>query len=230
MRSLRLALACAALLVSAAAGCGMIPHLLYGKRIAGQVVDAYTGQPIAGAHVAYLWESTINPSGFTGHSARTICYHAAAAVTDAQGRFEIPAWRKWSTYDVDNRDPNGLLYAPNYVPQQLVLIEGKIKPPVERLNERYDLKPFSGTVDERMNMLFFGLANRACDYGGESKKDLYSMLKAIHDEARQIARTHNQDITVSIIAEIAADAALAGDPNGPANDAQTDAFIKEHLK
>ena len=95
------------------AASGGAPHRLYGKHIAGQVVDAETGQPVAGAHVAFLWESTIIPSGFTGHNSRTICYHAAAAVTDAQGRFDVPAWSEWSTYNVENRDPNGLVYAPN---------------------------------------------------------------------------------------------------------------------
>ena len=208
----------------------MIPQILYGKRIAGQVVDADTGKPIAGAHVAYLWESTINPSGFTGHSARTICYHAAATVTDAQGRFEIPAWRKWSTYDVDNRDPNGLLYAPNYVPQQLVLIEGKIKPPVERVNERYALKPFSGTVDERMHSLFWGLANRTCSYGGDSQRTLFPMLKAIHGEARRIAGTPKQVAQLDSFAVQAAYAALAFDPSGPSRDAQINAFIRENLQ
>lgn len=208
----------------------MVPHLLYGKRISGQVLDAETGRPIAGAHVAYLWESTINPSGFTGHSARTICYHAAAAVTDEDGRFEIPAWRKWSTYDVDNRDPNGLLYAPNYVPTQLVLIEGKIKPPIERLNERYVLKPFAGTVDERMNMLFWGLANRACEYGGDSQKTLFPMLRAIYQEARLVARSPDQLNQLDSFAVQAAYAALAFDPNGPSHDAELNAFIRENFK
>src|SRR6478736_8568189 len=76
------------------AASGGAPHRLYGKHTAGQVVEAESGQPVAGAHVAFLWESTIIPSGFTGHNSRTICYHAAAAVTDAQGRFDVPAWRE----------------------------------------------------------------------------------------------------------------------------------------
>ena len=108
----------------------------------GQVVDADTGQPVAGAHVAYVWESTIVPSGFTGHNSRTICYHAAATTTDAQGRFQIEPWRKWSTYDVDVSDPIALVYARNYTPRQIVLQEGPAEPPTERPSERYALKAF----------------------------------------------------------------------------------------
>src|SRR5690242_12334875 len=100
------------------AGASLIPHLLYGKRIAGQVVDADSGKPIAGAHVALLWRSGIIPSGFTGHNSRDICYHAAATVTDAAGRFDIPGWHKWSTYDVFLVDPVVLVYAAGYSPKQ----------------------------------------------------------------------------------------------------------------
>src|SRR5512141_2406839 len=173
MRPMPLLLACAMLALSAAAGCGGVPHVLHGKRLGGQVVDAGTGQPIAGVHVAYVWESTIIPSGFTGHNSRTICYHAAATTTDSRGHFLIEPWRKWSTYDVLVSDPTALVYAPNYTPRQIVLQEGPIRPPREHLSERYALKPFSGTVDERMHVLFWGLANRGCHYGKESQKSLY---------------------------------------------------------
>ncbi len=227
---MRLLLAIAILALSAGASCGILPHVLYGKRIAGQVVDADTGQPIANAHVAFIWQSTIIPSGFTGHNSRDICYHAASTMTDAQGRFRIEPWRKWSTYDVYIMDPIALIYAPKYVPRQIAIQEGPAKAPAERLSERYALKPFKGTVEERMHMLFWGLANRDCHYGGDTQKSLYPMLKSIHDEARNIARTREQESTVRIIAELAADAALATNPNAPVNDAQTDAFIKEHLQ
>lgn len=217
-----------ALLPTAASGGA--PHRLYGKHIAGQVVDSETGMPVAGAHVAFLWESTIIPSGFTGHNSRTICYHAAAAITDAQGRFDVPAWSEWSTYDVENRDPNGLVYAPKYVPRQIHLVEGTIKPPIERLSEKYPIKTFSGPSDKRMQMLFWGLANRSCHYGKESQKSLYPMLKAIYGEARSVARTSDDDDTVRVIARLAAAAALATDPSRPENDRATNAFIAEHLK
>ena len=230
MRSIKPLLTCAMLMLCAAAGCGMAPHVLYGKPIGGQVVDADTGRPVAGAHVAYVWESTIVPSGFTGHNSRTICYHAAATITDAQGRFRVEPWRKWSTYDVVVSDPIALVYARGYTPRQIVLQEGPVTPPTERTSERYAVKGFSGTVDERMHVLFWGLANRGCHYGKESQKSLYPMLKAIHDEARTAARTAAQQETVLIIARLAAKAALAVDPNGPGSDAVLQSFIEEHLR
>ena len=109
-------------------------------------------------------------------------------------------------------------------------MEGPIKPPREHLSERYALKPFSGTVDERMHVLFWGLANRGCHYGKESQKSLYPMLKAIYDEARAYASTQEQRDTVSVIATLAAKTALAADPTGPGIDAEVKAFKEEHLR
>ena len=222
--------AVAAIIFSATAAAGLLPHRLYGRHIAGQVVDAASGRPIAGAHVAYLWEATINPSGFTAHNSRDICFHAAAAITDAQGHFEIPAWSKWKTYDVDAVDPTALVYARGYEPVQEPLFSKDNGKPEEHLNERYALKPFVGTDDQRARMLFFGLANRYCDWGGESKKSLVPMLKAIYVEARSLHGSQDTSKTADAIAEFAADAGLAISPNTPVDNAKINAFILEHIK
>ncbi|HJU21579.1 MAG TPA: carboxypeptidase-like regulatory domain-containing protein, partial [Casimicrobiaceae bacterium] len=208
----KLFLIVAVIALSTAAGCGM-PHLLYGKRVAGQVVDAETGEPIAGAHVALLWEAGIIPTGFTGHNSRDICFHAAATTTDAQGHFDIPGWWKWKTYNVDNVDPFVLVYTSNYVPLQTFVEPAADRRPTEHVSERYVLKRFSGNADQRLEMLFWGLANRGCDYGGESQKSLFPMLRAIHAEARQLARTKPHYDTASLIARFAAKAGVAEDPN-----------------
>jgi hypothetical protein len=227
---MKMLLVCGALFLLALASCGSLPHVLYGKRIAGQVVDAGTGQPIPGVHVAYVWESTVIPRGFTGHNSQTICYHAAAAMTDATGHFQIGPWREWSTYGVEVADPNALVYARDYQPRQISLHEGPIEPPRERLNEHYELKRFSGTVDERLDAMWGGIANRGCMYGKESQKSLFPMLKDNYVEARSIATTDKQKHIVRTIAELAADAALATDPNRSSNEAQIQTFIHEKLK
>lgn len=223
-------IAIAAIIFSATAVAGLLPHRLYGRHLAGHVVDAATGHPIAGAHVAYLWQATINPSGFTGHNSRDICYHAAATVTDAQGRFDIPAWSKWETYDVDPVDPRALVYAREYEPIQKLVVSKRGDSPAEHLNERYVLKSFSGTADERVQMLFFGLANQDCDWGGQSKKSLLPMLKAIYVEAKALRGSERSSKIADVIAEFAADAGLALSPNAPVDDARMKAFIREHIE
>jgi hypothetical protein len=56
------------------------------------------------------------------------------------------------------------------------------------------------------------------------------MLKAIYTEARQIAETADDMRVVSAIARLAAETALAQDPNVPWDEERTNAFIREHLK
>jgi hypothetical protein len=209
---------------------GLIPHLLYGKRIAGEVIDGETGKPVEGAHVAFLWRSGIVPSGFTGHNSRDICYHAAATTTDAHGKFEISAWKEWSTYDVVLVGPTVLVYKLGYKPMQLLTQRESERGPVEHLDERYTLSRFTGTAKERLDSLYFGLANQGCDYGGASQKTLYPMLKSIYTEARSIARAPEETKTLSSFATQAAYAALALDPQGPAQDRDVRAFILENLK
>ena len=207
-----------------------LPHALYGKRIAGQVVDAETGAPIPGAHVAFLWESTIIPSGFTGHNARDICYHAAAAVTDRDGKFDVPGWRKWSTYNVYSMDPIAIVYVRNYQPLYQPVQLGPSTGPLEHPSERYGLKRFSGGVDDRMHALFRNLGNKVCDYGGQSQKSLYPMLKAVYVEAREIARSSEQKLTLDSIRWFAAYAGTARRPGVPNEDARTEAFIRKELQ
>jgi len=217
------------LIASSSAAAGLIPHILYGKRIAGEVVDVETGKPIAGAHVAFLWRSGITPSGFTGHNSRDICYHAAAATTDAQGRFAVAAWKEWSTYDVRPVSPTVLVYASGYRPFQRFTLRDSERSPVEHLDERYVLPRFKGSVAERLDSLFYGLANQGCDYGGESQKSLYPMLKAIYAEARAISSPAMRP-TIHSFGVFAANAALAADPSGPSNDRDVESFIREHLE
>jgi hypothetical protein len=230
MRIVYVVIACIAVGIFGAMALAKLPHALYGKRIAGRVVDAQTGAPIPGAHVAFLWESTIIPSGFTGHNARDICYHAAAAVTDQEGRFEVPGWRKWSTYNVYFMDPYAIVYAHDYEVTSRPLHVGAWAGPIERSNQRFALERFSGDVDQRMDMLFFNLANKGCNYGGQSQKSLYPMLKDVYREAREIGHSAKHKRTTRIIAEFAADAAMATRPDRPVDLARTEAFIKEELQ
>ena len=98
------------------------------------------------------------------------------------------------------------------------------------LDLRYALKKFSGGTEQRLEMLFWNLANRSCAYGGASQKSLYPMLKAIYSEARSIAATKSDRQTLRLIAEFAADAGLARQPNQSINEGEIDKFIRENLE
>ena len=75
----------------------------------GQIVDAETGAPIPGAHVMVMWErDNPNPVHWTQSF-----YDAQEAVSDADGRFEIPRQRRFFTVLVSA--PRFDAFAPGYV-------------------------------------------------------------------------------------------------------------------
>jgi hypothetical protein len=91
----------------ASAGCRMGPDQWGPFR--GQIVDAETGAPIPGAHFMVMWERDHpNPVHWTQSF-----YDAQEAVTDADGRFEIPRQRRFFTLLVN--PPRFDAFAPGYV-------------------------------------------------------------------------------------------------------------------
>lgn len=75
----------------------------------GQVVDAETGRPIAGAHVMVSWDRDI-PN--LAHATQSF-YDAQETVTDANGGFEIPRKRRLVTVLVS--EPRVRVFAPDYL-------------------------------------------------------------------------------------------------------------------
>jgi hypothetical protein len=74
----------------------------------GRMVDAETGAPIPGAHFMVSWERDLpNPVHWTQSF-----YDAQEAVTDADGRFEIPHRRRFFTLLVS--EPRFSAFAPGY--------------------------------------------------------------------------------------------------------------------
>lgn len=68
-------------------GCATPTTSYYSKPFGGQVVDAVTGKPMEGVNVLAYWDMEHAESG---HGAGTLTQEEA--VTDADGRFEIPGW------------------------------------------------------------------------------------------------------------------------------------------
>ncbi len=77
----------------------------------GQVVDAENGRPLEAVVVLAIWDK-ISPGVI--HSARDF-HDVDELVTDAQGRFVVPARRKWTLNPFVSLDgPKLLLFKPGY--------------------------------------------------------------------------------------------------------------------
>jgi len=96
--------------------------------IEGQVVDAATSRPIAGAVVIATWRTEVPPTpgalatgiavGGHGNAVRRTAY-IAEAVTNVNGRFAIPAWsarEQWTPGALTAASPTIRFVAPGYAP------------------------------------------------------------------------------------------------------------------
>lgn len=95
--------------ILALAACGLAPEKSGPFR--GQVVDLETGEPISGAAIlVVLWEAIFSP---TGHPTRKF-YDTREAVTDAEGRFEIPRL-SIPFWKLGIQPGEVMLFAPGYI-------------------------------------------------------------------------------------------------------------------
>jgi len=102
-----------ALLALGVAGC--FGHLVYlSGPFSGRVVDASTGQPLAGAAVVAVWRQE-GPG--PGHPTERF-HDAIEVVADADGRFTLPRKTHFTTVG-EITDPDIVVYAAGYKPALL---------------------------------------------------------------------------------------------------------------
>ena len=212
-------------------GCDGAPSILFGKRIDGVVLDADTGQPVAGAYVTYRWQGEAMGEAFSGHNAPVICYHAAAAVTDAQGRFHIDPWEKKATYKTMNEEPYAEVYARGYVPEQAASYSGPRHEPVDRPNDVIRIKKSNATGDKRIAELD-DATRHSCIHGGQSQQSLYPMLREAYFEVREIVATEGTKANLDAFGYRVAQAYVAPDPvaGGAEASGQIFEFMRKNLQ
>jgi hypothetical protein len=135
----------------------------------GLVVDADTGEPLAGAYVTGRWE---------GHSrGQSSCFHAESTRTDSEGRFAFPAWRNTGPYNTTHYQQfTDGAYLPGYED-------------VGGYTYRLKMKRFTGTREERLKYLQDRLPGAWCGEAGASERNLLPYFEAIYREARELAQS-----------------------------------------
>jgi len=212
-------------------GCDEAPSTLFGKRIDGVVLDANTGQPVSGAYVTYRWEGEAMGGAFSGHNAPVICYHAAVAVTDAQGRFHIEPWEKKPKYKTMNEEPYAEVYARGYVPEQAVFHGAANRQPQDHPNDVIRIKKSTAIGDARLNELN-DATRHDCIHGGDSERSLFPMLKDAYLEAKEIARSSEGKFDLGVLRYRVAQAYVAPDPvsGGAEASRDVDEYMRKNLQ
>lgn len=156
--------------------CGSGKAELSSGPITGQILEAHTKKPIAGAIVLVRWKLLLMHG--------TSCYRAETATTNATGRFQTPAW--------ETPNPSGFrLGSAEIDPIYKVGYESSRPPGFERTQDYkqniYHIAPFKGTSEERLQYL--GRLHTSCNAQNESEKNRLPLLKEIYEEAKRIAKT-----------------------------------------
>ena len=69
--------------------------------VQGQVLELNTNTPISGAIVVGRWQEALSGPG---HGS-TICSHVETTTTDAEGRYQLPAWQSYAPTFIDSYKP-----------------------------------------------------------------------------------------------------------------------------
>jgi 5-hydroxyisourate hydrolase-like protein (transthyretin family) len=191
----------------------------------GHVLDEATGKPVKDAYVVAFWK------GIASY-ATEVCFHTESTTTDGKGQFEIPAWTNTGEW----------LSAKDQYIAITVYKEGfKTSDKTYRREQthkkgKYYLSEDTSSGGDRIKALESILKAGGCTIGrdaDESYSNAFSMFEAIYKEAKQHAKTNDEEKVVYWIGRIAASSALhpAEIPNYSYEKERQaiDKFIKEQL-
>ncbi len=175
-----------ALLASLGAAVSPCAAALSGPSVFGRVVDP-VGAPVGGAQVVVLWQGTLRTAI---HGSGAMCLLALATTTDDSGRFAVPGWDKSFTnatiYDYEIRVFKRGFNAPEG--QKSGAWAGGIgRVPADGV--RITLRPFTGSVAERLTALTRPPARAACAEGGASRGRAVPYYRAMNEEIKALLAT-----------------------------------------
>ena len=150
------------------------------QSVEGVIRNYETGKPIPDAFVVARW---FVESGGLGHGGGAICFHVEVMKTDAQGSYRFPVPNIRSDYaNVSKPDIFVVAYKPGYRWAPEV---NYVPTPADQLIETDE------TSEERMKTLQDVLKNTICSQGGESRRNLLSLYKAMYADANHSAVTRD---------------------------------------
>lgn len=193
--------------------------------IEGQVLEAGTKKPLAGAIVVVRWEGTYSQIA----ESKTSCYHVETATTDGEGRYKIPGW--WQM-------PKGPFFSPgakDIIAYKAGYAEhwpaGYDRTADYKNNVRY-LAPFKNTSGERFKYLEQMARASNCLAAGKSEKNLYPLYEALYFEAKNFVATEDDKRKLQWLREVAAEVAVGVSDQftHAENEKRIEQFLREHLK
>ena len=159
--------------------------------ISARVVDAETGQPLAGVNVAALW---ILKGGLEGNEFGYA--NVLEAVTDASGSFSFPGWgpRPVLVGHLRSESPLMMFFKPghryHHVQNRVVTSRAPMQTRSDWNGKTIALKQFKGTLAEyAFDLNDFRVQLRSVIYADACRlRELPKMIQALTDQAKIFAR------------------------------------------
>jgi hypothetical protein len=174
----------------------------------GMVVDADSGEPLAGAYVIGRWRGYV--------SSHSVCFYAEGTRTDSEGRFVLPAWRNTGPYNNTRYQQ----YVPRSYQRGYEETSGRV--------ERMQMKRFTGSREERLKYLEGLMRGSACDAAGASQRNMLAYYEAIYQEAKEISETPEELKGLEWFQYLVAHVAISDKPISSGN--EYDALIRSYIK
>ena len=182
---------------------------LFAEPVAARVVDADTGQPLAGVVIMAYWD--LHQGSLTGHAPSCGAADIEEAVTDENGDFQIPGWGPvTSSCDMRAENPSLILFKSGYYER------GVNNNPVNPLKtvtvsqSIWDGQTIKMRKFSNMDLIDNGPRSYASEFGGLNNileryalggctwKKMPSMLRAVYLQQLQFnAAGHNLETVIT---------------------------------
>ena len=146
----------------------------------GVVLELGTKKPLKDVFVAFRWGGR---GGLVG--IRSVCYHMQVTKTNAKGEFTMPGYFEGFSS----------LHRRDYIITFNSRTHKEFKNTrVGITNEQksFNLKPITGTREERFNYLIKSGRGPSCDSGGKSNRSAFPIHKMVYEEAKSLAKTKKE--------------------------------------
>jgi hypothetical protein len=166
-------------------GCSLAEPL-----IRGVVVEEGSNKPLAGVVVFARWVSYGSAAGV---DSRTSCVRIDLTTSDAQGRFELPTYSPLFPWGNAAASVHG--YQQGYEHLRKIDQHGHYvdKPPPAE--QRIVMKPFTGSVKERLEYLLDQTGKECGSNAKEIKTKIIPFYRALYEEAKAVARSSPRPLT-----------------------------------
>ncbi len=185
----------------------------------GQVLDAETDEPIQDAIVLANWQGVVSFSN-------TRCFYQVRDITDAQGRFTIPAWENQaSTARSSNQHIHIKAHKYGYRRSEKTYRTKSYRKNI------YYLERDDAIAIERLRYLRHVISGSGCGVPkSEAKHQLLPLYSSVYKEAYKLASNSEEQEILSDIQAMITWKWREADSVPPWGPAQFDAYFNEHIR